>query len=218
MVKIHAAFVEVYGGVPATGTLAAVNEVEATQTSWADLAVQLSYSPLSLDRNHRYIKSQPQIKINWFWLNKALYTFMFMIKICWCFLTIALSKKCEKIVKKCPSHPRGEIFKLYSFLPQQSKTQKVLTFEKLKAGNIWQFCLLNHLNDKSTYQNCLSLDVLFNLLTNIFSNITKIKCVLLKLGEMYLDRLQSKVYKISNKILMFECLMAVNTIALHTHF
>lgn len=51
VVTIHTAFVEVDGGVPATGTLAAVNEVEAAQTSSAVLAVQFSYSPLSLGRN-----------------------------------------------------------------------------------------------------------------------------------------------------------------------
>lgn len=53
VVAIHAAFVEVDGGVPATGTLTAIYEVEAAQTSSAVLAVQFSYSPLGLDRNNR---------------------------------------------------------------------------------------------------------------------------------------------------------------------
>lgn len=55
LVLIHAAFVEVNSGVPATGTLATVNEVETTQTSSAAVTVQFSYSPLGLDRNHRNI-------------------------------------------------------------------------------------------------------------------------------------------------------------------
>lgn len=54
VVAIHAAFVEVDGSVLATGTLSAINEVEATQTSPAVLAVQFSYSPLGLDRNHAH--------------------------------------------------------------------------------------------------------------------------------------------------------------------
>lgn len=48
VVAIHAAFVEVDGGVSAAGTLAAVNEVKAAQTSAAVLALQFSYSPLGL--------------------------------------------------------------------------------------------------------------------------------------------------------------------------
>ena len=55
VVTVHAAFVEMDGGVPAAGTLTAVNEVEAAQTSWAVLAVQFSNSPLGLDRNHRHM-------------------------------------------------------------------------------------------------------------------------------------------------------------------
>lgn len=54
-VGIHAAFVEVDGGVLAAGTRAAIGEVEAAQTSSAGLAVQFSYSPLGLDRNHRFM-------------------------------------------------------------------------------------------------------------------------------------------------------------------
>lgn len=51
LVLIYAAFVEVNSAVPATGTLATVNEVETTQTSATVLTVQFSYSPLGLDRN-----------------------------------------------------------------------------------------------------------------------------------------------------------------------
>lgn len=54
LVLVHAAFVKVNSGVPATGTLPTVNEVETTQTSPAVLTVQFSYSPLGLDRNHRH--------------------------------------------------------------------------------------------------------------------------------------------------------------------
>lgn len=62
VVTIHAAFVEVDGGVSATGTLTAVNEVEAAQTSCAVLAVQFSYGPLGLDRNHRYMNHNHILK------------------------------------------------------------------------------------------------------------------------------------------------------------
>lgn len=54
VVPVHAAFVEVDGGVPPTGTLTVVDEVEAAQTSSAVLAAQFSYSPLRLNRNHRF--------------------------------------------------------------------------------------------------------------------------------------------------------------------
>lgn len=48
MVVIQAAFAEVNGGVSATGTLTAINEVEASQASSTILAVQFSSSPLGL--------------------------------------------------------------------------------------------------------------------------------------------------------------------------
>lgn len=54
VVTVHAAFVEVDGGVLPTGTLTTVDEVEAAQTSSAVLAVQFSYSPLCLLNRGQY--------------------------------------------------------------------------------------------------------------------------------------------------------------------
>lgn len=61
MVVIQAAFAEVNGGVSATGTLTAINEVEASQASSTILAVEFSSSPLGLGT-----PKEQSLKINFF--------------------------------------------------------------------------------------------------------------------------------------------------------